>query len=387
MIIGEFCDVYPPQLDGVGMVARNYVEQLNAKNNECYYIAPKTKKGDEDAVLEDTLNVINHISLPMPHEAYRLGLPGIDLNYLREVKGINFEIVHAHSPFSSGLEAARIAKQRNIPIVATFHSKYYDDFYAKTHSKFWARLGTNYVVSFFNKCDEVWTVNESTADVLRGYGYNGEIIIMPNGTDLWYPTDEDRRLIQSEYSLGDGNVFLFVGQHNFKKNTRHIIEALEIYAKTHDDFKMVFIGQGPDAEKMRELVEEKGLGGKTVFTGHISDRNKLMRFYARADLFIFPSLYDSAPLVLREAAAAGTPALMIRNSCAAQNGVDGENCVLCDDTPESIALTMEKALPEAVRVGMNARNTIPVPWSGIVDMALKRYANLIEKKNREKTEE
>ena len=31
MIIGEFCDVYPPMIDGVGMVARNYVEQLNGK--------------------------------------------------------------------------------------------------------------------------------------------------------------------------------------------------------------------------------------------------------------------------------------------------------------------------------------------------------------------
>ena len=72
MIIGEFCDVFPPQIDGVGMVARNYVEQLNKKNNECYYIAPKTKKCDTDAILEDTLNVINHISLPMPHEAYRM---------------------------------------------------------------------------------------------------------------------------------------------------------------------------------------------------------------------------------------------------------------------------------------------------------------------------
>lgn len=382
MIIGEFCDVYPPQLDGVGMVAKNYVEQLNNKDNECYYIAPKTKKHSADEVLEDTLNVINHMSLPMPHEAYRLGLPGLDLSYLREVKGIDFDIVHAHSPFSSGLEAARIARQRNIPLVATFHSKYYDDFYSKTHSKFCARLGTNYVVSFFNHCDEVWTVNESTAEVLKGYGYNGEIIIMPNGTDLWYPTEADKQLVQEEYSLGDGDVFLFVGQHNFKKNTRHIIEALEIYAKDHDNFKMVFVGQGPDAEKMKELVCEKGLEQKTVFAGHISDRKKLMGFYARADMFIFPSLYDSAPLVLREAAAAGTPTVMVHNSCAAQNIIDGENGFLCEDTPESIALTIERALPSAKQVGINARNTIPVPWSDIVDMALERYNMLIEKKNK-----
>ncbi len=380
MIIGEFCDVFPPQLDGVGMVARSYVEQLNAKNNECYYIAPKTKKSEVDELLENTLNVINHLSLPMPHEAYRLGLPGLDLSYLREVKAIDFDIVHAHSPFSSGLEAARIARQRKIPIVATFHSKYYDDFYSKTHSKFWAKLGTKYVVSFFEHCDEVWTLSESVAEVLRGYGYKGEIVLMPNGTDLWYPTEEDRIIAQDEYNLGDGNVFLFVGQHNFKKNTRHIIEAIALYAKKHNDFKMLFVGQGPDEKKMHELTEELGIADKVVFAGHISDRKKIMGIYARADLFVFPSLYDTGGLVIKEAAASGTPSLVIRDSCAAQCIDDKENGFLCEDTPESIAETIERALPDVQRVGENARNTIPTPWSNILDKALERYTYLIDKK-------
>ena len=387
MIIGEFCDVFPPQIDGVGMVASNYVKQLNKKNNECYYIAPKTKKCDTDAILEDTLNVINHISLPMPHEAYRMGLPGIDLSYLKEVKAIDFDIVHAHTPFSTGLEALRIARQREIPLVATFHSKYYDDFYSKTHSKFWAKRGTGYVVSFFNKCDEVWTVNEPTAEVLKNYGYDGEIFIMPNGTDLWYPTENDKLEAQEKYSLSDGDVLLFVGQHNFKKNIKHIIEAIEIYASRHSNFKMVFVGQGPDAEKMHEMIHEKGLDERTVFTGHISDRNELMKLYARADLFIFPSIYDNASLAMREAAAAGTPTLMIRNSCIAKNIIDGENGFLCDDTPESIAEGIERALPDAPRVGVNARNTIPTPWSDIVDMALQRYEMLIDKKKFERKKE
>ena len=43
-----------------------------------------------------------------------------------------FELVHAHAPFLAGLAARRIAKKRNIPLVATFHSKYYDDVYKGT---------------------------------------------------------------------------------------------------------------------------------------------------------------------------------------------------------------------------------------------------------------
>ena len=150
---------------------------------------------------------------------------------------------------------------------------------------------------------------------------------------------------------------------------------------------MVFVGQGPDAEKMHEMIHEKGLDERTVFTGHISDRNELMKLYARADLFIFPSIYDNASLAMREAAAAGTPTLMIRNSCIAKNIIDGENGFLCDDTPESIAEGIERALPDAPRVGVNARNTIPTPWSDIVEMALQRYEMLIDKKKFERKKE
>ena len=36
--------------------------------------------------------------------------------------------MHAHTPFVSALEATRISRERHIPLVATLHSKYYDDF-------------------------------------------------------------------------------------------------------------------------------------------------------------------------------------------------------------------------------------------------------------------
>jgi hypothetical protein len=37
-------------------------------------------------------------------------------------------------------------------------------------------------VNFYLRCDEVWTVSQSSAETLFDYGYNGEIVVMPNGT-------------------------------------------------------------------------------------------------------------------------------------------------------------------------------------------------------------
>ena len=89
---------------------------------------------------------------------------------------------------------------------------------------------------------------------------------------------------------------------------------------------------------------------------------------------------------VREAAAAGTPSLLIRGSCAADGVTDGVNGFLCENTPEDIAACMKRALLTARSVGARARETIPVPWSGIAKQVFDRYAALIERKKMEISE-
>ncbi len=50
-----------------------------------------------------------------------------------------------------------------------------------------------------------------------------------------------------------------------------------------------------------------------------------------------PSLYDNAPMVVREAAALNTPSLLIRGSSAAEVVQDGENGLLAENTTEDVA--------------------------------------------------
>ncbi len=382
MIIGEFCEIYPPHIDGVGMVVRSYCEELSRAGQTSLYIAPRSAdKRYREAT--ESFPVMRYASVPIPKEAYTVGLPAFDLSFQNNLNHIPFDIVHAHTPFVSAIEATRIARERNIPLVATLHSKYYDDVLQKTRSEVIAKAVVWRIVQFFNKCDEVWTVNEATAEVLRGYGYTGEIVVMPNGTNLWYPTHEDALAAEMHFGLGRGNVFLFVGQQNFKKNTDSILKAAALYRKNDKDFRIVFAGQGPDADKLHALADRLGLSDNAVFTGHIADREILKGLYARADLFVFPSLYDNAPMVVREAAAAGTPSLLIEGSCAAEGVTDGENGFLCKNTPEEIAACMARALKTAKTVGMRARETIPLAWSRIAQDVIARYEALIERKKRE----
>ena len=47
MIIGQFCDTYPPMVDGVGRVTLSYCQTLTAMGHEAYYIAPQSPNTDE----------------------------------------------------------------------------------------------------------------------------------------------------------------------------------------------------------------------------------------------------------------------------------------------------------------------------------------------------
>ena len=95
-----------------------------------------------------------------------------------------------------------MARRRQVPLVSTFHSKYYQDFYDKTKSKVIAQGVVNYIIRFYNQCDGVWTVNHATAQVLREYGYHGKIRIMENGTNREPLSPEGVAALNSRVRLG-----------------------------------------------------------------------------------------------------------------------------------------------------------------------------------------
>ena len=268
-----------------------------------------------------------------------------------------------------------------IPIVATFHSKYYDDAFKITHSKAISSGIVNVVLSVYNKCDAVWAVNHETAEVLRAYGYKGIIDVSPNGTDV-FDIDYDRATeTRSRLGIPEGKpVLLFVGQISRKKNIHSVLRAAAILKKEGLDFTLLLAGEGPDRSNLEKLAGDLDIRDRTGFLGFIRGGDELRALYALSDLFVFPSIYDNAPMVVREAAANGTPSVLVRGSCSAEGIEDGVNGFLCEDSPEDIARAIREALPRAKEAGQNARKTIPKPWDEIMDDVLAKYGELIERK-------
>ena len=82
--------------------------------------------------------------------------------------------------------------------------------------------------------------------------------------------------------------------------------------------------------------------GKCIFTGPVYDRDALRAWNTRADLFLFPSTFDTNGLVVREAAACGLASVLIEGSCAAEGITDGRNGFIIEETPEALAALLQK---------------------------------------------
>ncbi len=379
--VGLFCDAFPPVMDGVAVCMENYAYWMQKMAGGVKVVTPNVPGADYSKL---DYQVLDYFSVPVPkRHPYVTGIAGIDPVFLARIAKMRFKIVHAHCPFASGMAAQRIAKLQGIPCVATFHSKYRDDF-GRVLPKVIVDGIIKYIIDFYENADLVWVPQESVIDVIREYGYKGHVEVMDNGSDLVadYP---EKYFVDARNALGikpEEFVLLFVGQHIWEKNPRLIIEALSRMGDV--PFRMYFVGTGYAAEEMKALVSEKGLDEKVTFVGNITERERLTKYYAAADLFLFPSLYDNAPLVVREAAALHTPAVMAEGSTAATILKDGENGFLVQNDPAVMEAKLRELIadPERVhRVGVQASHSIVRSWEDCVGEVLDRYNVLLKIRN------
>ncbi len=380
MKIGEFSDSFLPIIDGVGRVVYNYCDTIARKGHECTAVVPLDKFGYRGKFPFEIIDYYSK-SLPMKNE-YDAGLPMIDMHYNARLKMTDFDIAHVHTPFIAGTEGIRYARERDIPLVGTFHSKYYDDFLQMTGSRHIAGLGTDLVVKFYEQCDEVWAVSESSAKTLNEYGYKGKVEVMPNGMMIRELNPEWKDLAKEHFGIGDDPTLLYVGQLNWKKNILKILEACSLLKKDGIRFNLVMAGKGPHEEEIRAKIRELGIEEETQMVGHVLKEDLLTGLYMLADLFVFPSIYDNGPMVVREAANAGTPSIVTGGSSAAEGIDDGVNGFYCEDSSESIYEVAKKALADrkkTAEIGLQAKDTIPVAWEEIIDVVLDRYQYLIDR--------
>ncbi len=147
-----------------------------------------------------------------------------------------------------------------------------------------------------------------------------------------YGVDEDQLAIAEPGTVpalratgtGDPLTMLAVGAIIPRKAYSILIDALAHLIETHDvamDWHLIIVGatdrDAQEANLVRERILASGLRRNITIAGEISAR-ELSRLYARADLFVLPSLYEGYGMVLAEAMARGLPIISTTGGAAAE---------------------------------------------------------------------
>ena len=378
-----FMDSWYPDINGVILVMENLIKNMS-EYADVTLVVPKMERHYDDS--KYPFKIIRVDSVPLVVAKYRLALS--DLEYLKLKKIFdkeNFDIVHIHSPFAMGRLGIKVARSKGIPVISTMHTRWEFEFKRYLKSSLIANMCVKHLIKSYNRCDSSIALNNSLINVYNDYGYKGEYTIIQNGTDLEIVDDKKEainRVNKMFHLKEDDRLFLFVGRIISIKNIFFILDTLKELKRRGFKFKMLYVGDGPDFEHLKKKVKDYKMGNEVILAGKITDRELLKAIYYRANLFLFPSLFDSSSLVQIEAASQETPTLFVEGAVTADTVTPGINGFTAKEDVTDFANKIEeimsnKDLYETVK--MNARRDLAKSWKDISLETYNYYLSMIEK--------
>ena len=374
-----FNDGFFPLIDGVVRAVDGYARYLHQQGIDVTVVVPFV--GDTSKY---PYRIIAIPQIKIPGFFYPLPY-GMTKKRIKSIYQYQGPIVyHAHSPFLLGQLALKLSKKHHIPIVSTFHSKYYDDYLATTKSPFLSKIFTSFTMRFFNQASAVWTVSKGTVDTIHQYGLDQRTIkIIPNGINFKPETITkiDSIKFLNDYQLSENiPLILFVGQLIWQKNLKLILDTYLALEKRGFQFQAVLIGDGRDEKDIKDYAKKLQLKSKIFFTGKISSQILLGSFYQCASIFFFPSQYDNDPLVIKEAAAYDLPSLVLANTSIAQLLVNDVNGFIQAGNSQSFAIRLIDILSNSTKlntIGKEANTTLVVSWSETLKDLILHYQEVL----------
>lgn len=323
MKIGLFTNAYLPLLNGVVNSLHEIRNGLKRCGHTPYVFAPEVK-GYRDtasdiyrfASLEMTNKIAYPIPIPYSNKLFRL------------IKKLDLDLIHAHHPFLLGDVAAHFARQKQVPLVYTFHTQMeHYSHYVPLNQQVVLGMMRSSIARFLNKCDLIIAPSVSVRGLIDSYGVSSKVVTLANAIDTSRFTTSKYSKLESRKVLGlpvKATISLSVGRLSKEKNLDFMLESMARLPNQKDQL-LVMVGEGHQASALQSLAKKLGIADRIVFTGPVASA-KMPLFYAASDLFVISSTTEVKPLVVLEALASGRPVLAVA-ACGTtdtiHHGVDG----------------------------------------------------------------
>ncbi|AZH24974.1 glycosyltransferase family 4 protein [Haloplanus aerogenes] len=308
--VAVFTDTYLPTVNGVTYTVKAWRDCWADRGGRMDVVYPRTD-GYAARVGEYPVR-----SLPFPfYPGFRIGIPWIP----RRVRDV--DIVHAHTPFAVGLAGLRLARTRDCPFVASYHTPTaeYADYVAPGDAveTLLERGSERYERWFLDRADAILAPSDATAAHLTDeVGVETPVTVIPNGIDTERFRPVDAEAFRARHGLDDADTLIgYTGRHGYEKRLGDLVDAA-----AELDATVVFGGDGPARSELEQRAVERGVDAR--FLGFL-DREELPAFYSALDAFVFPSPVETQGLVALEANACGTPVVGANDGALADTVEDG----------------------------------------------------------------
>lgn len=381
-------DSFPPYLDGVANAVDNYARILNKIGTDAFVVTPKFPNSDDEKLSYKVIRMNTLSGNKVNKDGYTIGNPG-DVIAMKAAMEMEPNILHTHCLATTFFLGIELKKRLHIPYIMTYHTKH-DIALSDSISSDVIRNGViKVLMSNINKyCDEMWAVSDGAGKNVQSLGYEGDYVVMRNGVDLPRKiieksiVDEETKDYDLPYSVP---MFLYVGRLYWYKGIKIILDAMAMLKSLNKDFRMVFAGTGKDELEIKEYCTKLKLDDKVFFINAVPEREKLMAWYSRADLLVFPSTFDTNGLVVREASACSLASVLVRGSCAAEDVTDNVDGFLIEENAESLRdklLSIMNNKELVKKIGNNASNNLYLSWDDAIKCANERYEIILENEYR-----
>ncbi|MGH6760197.1 MAG: glycosyltransferase family 4 protein [Phyllobacterium sp.] len=261
-------DAWHPQVNGVVRTLAKIRELISARGYAVTVISPQ-----------------DYRSVPCPtYPEIRLALttPAI---VERAINSLRPAFIHIATEGPLGIMARRACLRNGWPFTTSFHTRFPE--YVRERFPVPLSLTYGFLRRFHNAADTCLVPTQSIADELEKWGFHN-LKVWTRGVDraVFHPRDNAGMDFEKP-------VFINVGRVAPEKNIAAFLE-LDLPGT-----KLV-VGDGPSLAGMKQRFP------KAVFVGK-KEGDDLARYYAAADVFVFPSRTDTFGLVLLEAIASGLP--------------------------------------------------------------------------------
>jgi glycosyltransferase involved in cell wall biosynthesis len=303
-----------PYLSGVTVSVDALARGLGALGHEVLVVAPRP--ADRSKLVdvgssgpEPAYAWLPSYQLPAIAPAgYRMPWPTPTSEAWDRARAFRPDIVHAHSPFVTGLLARRLARAAGAPLTFTHHTRFYDyRHYLGPLAGPGAAATEAYLKSYWAGCAAIVAPSHDLADEIRSRlpgARRNRVHVIPTGIDV----DAIRASVRIDPRSAagwpsDALVVTSLGRLAPEKRPELVLDAFERVAREEPRARLLVIGGGPSEGMLRDRAEIPGLKDRVAFTGQVPRTEALARV-AGGDLFVFVSRTETQGLVLAEALAA-----------------------------------------------------------------------------------